>query len=153
MPPEHRRCSRSLPGQRHVPPPHFERSRPTLFLPASLLRTGLPAQREISLRFSRSGVPSGRHLAVCPSPPTCVFRLQFPDAELATLNCTPQDSFIECPHRWAARFPAKPEFVQLTEWRTARVPQGNSWMIFEVDSVAPSCIHPGEWVVHVRDYR
>jgi len=50
-------------------------------------------------------------------------------------------------------FPAKPEFVQLTEWGTARVPQGSSWMIFEVDSVAPSCIHPGEWVVHVRDYR
>ena len=52
-----------------------------------------------------------------------------------------------------AHFPAKPEFVQLTEWGTGRVPQGSSWMIFEVDSVAPSCIHPGEWVVHVRDYR
>jgi len=53
----------------------------------------------------------------------------------------------------AAHFPAKPEFVQLTEWGTTRVPQGSSWMIFEVDSVAPSCAHPGAWVVHVRDYR
>jgi len=26
-------------------------------------------------------------------------------------------------------------------------------MAFEVDSVAPSCTHPGAWVVHVRDYR
>src|SRR6266571_2752130 len=53
----------------------------------------------------------------------------------------------------AAHFLAKPEFVQLTEWGTGRVPQGSSWMIFEVDSVAPSCTHPGAWVVHVRDYR
>jgi hypothetical protein len=53
----------------------------------------------------------------------------------------------------AAHSPAKPEFVQLTKWGTARVPQGSSWMIFEVDSVAPSCTHPDAWVVHVRDYR
>jgi len=26
-------------------------------------------------------------------------------------------------------------------------------MVFDVDSVAPSCTHPGAWVVHVRDYR
>jgi hypothetical protein len=26
-------------------------------------------------------------------------------------------------------------------------------MIFDVDSVAPSCSHPGAWVVHIRDYR
>jgi len=26
-------------------------------------------------------------------------------------------------------------------------------MIFDVDSVAPSCTYPGAWVVHVRDYR
>jgi len=26
-------------------------------------------------------------------------------------------------------------------------------MIFDVDCVAPSCSHPGAWVVHVRDYR
>jgi hypothetical protein len=50
-------------------------------------------------------------------------------------------------------FHAKPEMVQLTEWGAARVPQGSSWMIFDVDSVAPSCTHPGAWVVHVRDYR
>jgi hypothetical protein len=51
------------------------------------------------------------------------------------------------------QFHAKPEVVQLTEWGAARVPQGESWMAFEVDSVAPSCAHPGAWVVHVRDYR
>ena len=51
------------------------------------------------------------------------------------------------------QFRAKPEIVQLTEWGTASVPQGDTWMAFEVDSVAPSCTRPGAWVVHVRDYR
>jgi hypothetical protein len=51
------------------------------------------------------------------------------------------------------QFQSKPEIVQLTEWGVARVPQGETWMAFEVDSVAPSCSHPGAWVVHVRDYR
>jgi len=52
-----------------------------------------------------------------------------------------------------AHFQPKPEMVQLTQWGAGRVPQGSSWMIFDVDSVAPSCTHPGNWVVHVRDYR
>jgi len=51
------------------------------------------------------------------------------------------------------QFEAKPEVVQLTEWGASRVPQGDTWMAFEVDSVAPSCTHPGAWIVHVRDYR
>jgi hypothetical protein len=51
------------------------------------------------------------------------------------------------------QFQTIPEIVQLTEWGAARVPQGDTWMAFEVDSVAPSCTHPGAWVVHVRDYR
>ncbi len=40
------------------------------------------------------------------------------------------------------QFEAKPEVVQLTEWGAGRVPQGDTWMAFEVDSVAPSCTHP-----------
>jgi hypothetical protein len=51
------------------------------------------------------------------------------------------------------QFQRKPEVVQLTVRGAARVPQGETWMAFEVDSVAPSCTHPGAWVVHVRDYR
>jgi hypothetical protein len=51
------------------------------------------------------------------------------------------------------QFDAKPEMVQLTKWGAARVPQGEEWMIFDVDSVAPSCTYPGLWIVHVRDYR
>jgi hypothetical protein len=43
-------------------------------------------------------------------------------------------------------FHSKPEMVQLTEWGAARVPEGSSWMIFDVDSDAPSCTHPGAWL-------
>jgi hypothetical protein len=50
-------------------------------------------------------------------------------------------------------FQSKPEMVQLTQYGAARSPQGGSWVIFDVDSVAPSCSHPGAWVVQVRDYR
>ena len=46
-----------------------------------------------------------------------------------------------------------PEIVQLTECGARRVPGGSAWMVFDVDSVAPSCSYPGHWVVHVRDYR
>lgn len=52
-----------------------------------------------------------------------------------------------------AHFQSKPEMVQLTKCGAGRVPQGSDWMIFDVDCVAPSCSHPGAWVVHVRDYR
>jgi hypothetical protein len=52
-----------------------------------------------------------------------------------------------------AHFQPKPEMVQLTQWGVARVPQGSVWMIFDVDSVAPSCTYPGAWAVHIRDYR
>jgi hypothetical protein len=52
-----------------------------------------------------------------------------------------------------AHFQPKPEMVQLTQRGTARVPRGSSWMIFDVDSVAPSCTYPGAWLVHIRDYR
>ena len=50
-------------------------------------------------------------------------------------------------------FPEKPTMVQLTYSGAARVPQGSIWMVFDVDSVAPSCTYPGEWICHVRDYR
>jgi len=50
-------------------------------------------------------------------------------------------------------FRQKPTIVQLTEMRAARVPDGSSWMVFDVDSLAPSRTYPGEWIVHVRDYR
>jgi hypothetical protein len=26
-------------------------------------------------------------------------------------------------------------------------------MVFDVDSVAPSRMHPGPWICHIRDYR
>jgi hypothetical protein len=51
------------------------------------------------------------------------------------------------------QFDAKPEMVQLTERGVTRVPQGEEWMILDVDSVGPSCAFPGLWIVHVRDYR
>jgi hypothetical protein len=52
-----------------------------------------------------------------------------------------------------AHFQPKPEMVLLTQCGAARIPQGSAWMIFDVDSVAPSCSYPGAWVVHIRDYR
>jgi len=50
-------------------------------------------------------------------------------------------------------FHVKPNMVQLTDLGAARVPQGSTWMVFDVDSVAPSYMHPGEWICHIRDYR
>src|SRR2546430_10586936 len=51
-----------------------------------------------------------------------------------------------------AQFHAKPEMVQLTECGAARVPHGSAWMIFDVDSVAPSCTHPGAWLVRSEEH-
>jgi hypothetical protein len=50
-------------------------------------------------------------------------------------------------------FREKPMMVQLTDMRAMRIPHGDTWMVFDVDSVAPSCMHPGEWNCHIRDYR
>jgi hypothetical protein len=50
-------------------------------------------------------------------------------------------------------FSAKPTIVQLTDAGTQRVPHGSSWMVFDVDSVAPSCRFPGKWICNIRDYR
>jgi hypothetical protein len=57
------------------------------------------------------------------------------------------------PPKTNAQFHAKPEMVQLTELGSTRIPQGSPWMVFDVDSVAPSCMEPGDWIVHIRDYR
>ena len=50
-------------------------------------------------------------------------------------------------------FQPKPEMVQLTQCGAARIPQGSSWTILDLDSVAPSCTYAGACVVYVRDYR
>ena len=52
-------------------------------------------------------------------------------------------------------FPEAPTIVQLTERAVVRfrVPEGDAWMVFDVDSVAPSTAYPGEWICHIRDYR
>jgi hypothetical protein len=52
-------------------------------------------------------------------------------------------------------FTAKPQYVELTPLAVirARVPDADTWMAFDVDSLSPSTTYPGEWVVHVRDYR
>jgi hypothetical protein len=38
-------------------------------------------------------------------------------------------------------FPTKPTIVQLTDSGAARIPYGDTWMIFDVDSLAPNCMH------------
>ena len=50
-------------------------------------------------------------------------------------------------------FREKPMMVQLTDRGATRIPHGESWMVFDVDSVAPSPMRPGEWNCHIRDYR
>jgi hypothetical protein len=50
-------------------------------------------------------------------------------------------------------FRDKPTIVQLTDLGATRIPHGEAWMVFDVDSVGPSTMHPGEWICHVRDYR
>jgi hypothetical protein len=50
-------------------------------------------------------------------------------------------------------FRTKPTFVQLTESGVGRIPNSSEWMIFDVDSLAPSRTFPGEWICYVRDYR
>lgn len=50
-------------------------------------------------------------------------------------------------------FAEKPTMVQLTDMGAARIPRGESWMVFDVDSLEPSPMRSGEWNCHVRDYR
>jgi hypothetical protein len=54
-----------------------------------------------------------------------------------------------------AHFQPKPEMVQLTQWGTARVPQGSAWMIFDVDSVAPNhtnlALRNAAWELRLTD--